>query len=412
MGSQRGRTVWRGRAWWAVQDAALALVLAIAGVAEAWGVFGSALGDGSPVVSTLGVVAVSGVLALRRRLPRLLPAVFLLWLGIGVFTLGTMQAMFWGQVVPFMLALYSAARHGRGRSPWLGAGAAAATLLFGDLFMPALQGIDEILFHWSVCVLAFAVGWGLRVSESRAVTAALRASLAEREAREHSEAAVASERSRIARELHDILAHSVGVMVVQAGAAQAVVDDDPDQARQALAAIRAAGTSSLHEVRRVVALLRDSDAPDGLAPQPGMAGIEALVCETRATGLEVDLEVSGTPDDIPPGLALAAFRIVQESLTNVRKHSDGGRARVTVRCDAETLSIDVHDNGSGRQRATGIGEARAEVDGAAPGASSARASGHGLIGMRERAELYGGRLEAGMVPDGFRVRAVIPRDSA
>ncbi|WP_188744100.1 sensor histidine kinase [Agromyces bauzanensis] len=331
----------RRRFWHGVQDAALALALAAAGIAEAFGFVESVMGDGSPVVSSFGIVLAAGLLSQRRLHTWLLPGVFAVWLAMGVLTLGQMQSLFWGQLVPFIVALYSLARHGRGRLPWIGAGAAAVALLFADFFLPVLQSVDEIAFHWTVCVIAFAAGWGLRTSEARAVAAAMRANAAETESREQARAAVAEERTRIARELHDVLAHSVSVMVVQAGAAEQVVDDDPEYVRRALAAIRVAGANSLDEVRRVVSLLRESDAADGLAPQPGITAIGELVAAAEATGLEVDFEVSGTPHDVPPGLGLTAYRIVQEALTNVRKHSDARRARVAVRCGAG----DAHDRG-------------------------------------------------------------------
>ena len=381
----------RRRFWHGVQDAALALALAGAGIAEAFGLVESVIGDGSPIVSTVGIVIAAGLLSQRRLRTWLLPGVFLVWLLIGILALGQLQALFWGQIVPFMVALYSLARHGRGRVPWIGAGGAAVVLLFADFFLPALQGVDEIVFHWTVCIVAFAVGWGLRSSEARAVSAAIRASAAETDAREHARAAVAEERTRIARELHDILAHSVSVMVVQAGAAEQVVDDDPEYVRGALAAIRSAGTSSLDEVRRVVSLLRETGAPDGLAPQPGLAAIGELVAAAQSTGLHVEFELSGDAE-VQPGLGLTAYRIVQEALTNVRKHSDARRARVTVHCAPESLRVEVHDDGTVR--------------------GPAGSGGHGLIGMRERAALYGGRLDAGAAEDGFRVRAVIPRVAA
>ena len=396
----------RRRFWHGVQDAALALALAAAGIAEAFGLIESVMGEGSPVVSTIGIVLGAGLLSQRRSHTWLLPGLFVVWLVIGVLTLGHMQSLFWGQLVPFVVALYSLARHGRGRLPWIGAGAAAVALVLADVFLPVLQGVGEIAFHWTVCAIAFAAGWGLRTSEARAVAAAIRANAAETESREQARAAVAEERTRIARELHDILAHSVSVMVVQAGAAEQVVDDDPEYVRRALAAIRVAGTSSLDEVRRVVSLLRESDAADGLAPQPGIASIGDLVAAAEATGLEVDFEMSGAPHEVPPGLGLTAYRIVQEALTNVRKHSDARRARVAVRCEPETLTIEVDDDGTA-DAAGGVTRARA-----AAGHADGGHSGHGLIGMRERTALYGGRLEAAASVDGFRVRAVIPRAAA
>jgi signal transduction histidine kinase len=199
--------------------------------------------------------------------------------------------------------------------------------------------------------------------------------------------AIADERSRIARELHDIVAHAVSVMVVQAGAAEQVVDDDPAFARQALASIRSTGADALGEMRRVVAMLRDdSDGP--LRPQPGLDGLSALAEEARQAGLDVSVTVQGKPHLLPAGLELAAFRIVQEALTNVRRHSGASAAAVTLDYTDAAVVVQVRDDGSGGHEST---------------------EGHGLIGMRERAALYGGRLET--VPSagqGFTVRAELP----
>lgn len=382
----------RRRFWHGLQDALLAAALAALGVAELWVPFASVYGEGSPVVSTLGVLASAALLTRRRSHPALSIGVFVVWLVIGVLTLGQVHALFFGQVVPFMVALYSLARHGRGRLPVVGAVVGALTLLFADLTLPQLQGVDEIVFHWTVCAVAFAVGWGLRSSEDRAVAAAVRANEAAAEAREHARIAVAEERARIARELHDVLAHSVSLMVVQAGAAEQVVDDDPEYVRRALETIRSTGTESLDEVRRVVSILRESGEEAGLEPQPGMGELPRLVESSRAQGLDVGLAIDGDPAQVPPGLGLAAFRIVQESLTNIRKHSEATSAEVAVRVAPERLEVEVRDQGP-RRRESG-------------------AAGHGLIGMRERAAVYGGALEAGPAGSGFAVRAVIPRAEA
>lgn len=380
--------------WVVAQDAAVALAVLILGLAELWVPFESVYGDGSPIVSTIGVVLSAAALALRRIRTEACIGVFVIWLAIGIATLGHMQALFFGQVVPFMIALYSLARHGRGRVPWIGAAVAAVTLLFGDIFLEALQGLDEIVFHWAVCIIAFAVGWGLRASEQRAVTAAVRLSALEYESREQAAAAVAAERVRIARELHDILAHSVSVMVVQAGAAEQVVDDDPAFVRRALASIRSTGAASLDEMRRVVAMLRDPDDAVRLDPQPGLAGLRGLVEASEANGLRTRLDTEGDLGAVSAGLGLAVYRIVQESLTNVRKHSDASEVRVVVRATPDLVEVDVSDDGP---RKTGPDSAH---------------RGHGLIGMQERAALYGGEVTAGRTGSGFRVTAVLPMATA
>ncbi|WP_179206739.1 sensor histidine kinase [Microbacterium esteraromaticum] len=378
----------RRRLWIAVQDAVLALAVVALGLAELRVPFASVNGDGDPVLSAIGVILVGLLLAVRRRWVPASIGVFLIWLAIGIVSLGAMHALFFGQVLPFMIALYSLARHGQGRTPWIGAGVAAVTLIFGDIFIDALHGIEQLIFHWTVFAIAFVIGWGLRASEHRAVTAAVRLNALEQESREETTAAVAAERSRIARELHDILAHSVSVMVVQAGAAEQVVEDDPVFVRRALQSIRATGTTSLEEVRRVVAMLRDPDDDVSTDPQPGIHGLQGLVDASANEHLRTRLDLAGEITAVPAGLSLAVYRIVQESLTNVRKHSAATRADVRVRITAEGIEVDVTDNGTRTARSDRVG--------------------HGLIGMQERTALYGGTLIAGRMDSGYRVSARLP----
>lgn len=373
-----------------VQDVALAVAVISLGLIEVWSPLESAQGDGSPVISSIGIVLAGLALIPRRTHPWVVLGVFAVWLAIGILTLAHMQALFFGQIVPFMIALYSAARHGRGRLPWLAAVAAAVVLVFADLFIPLLQEWDEILFHWGVCALAFAIGWGLRRSEERAVAAAIEAREIATASDERAAAAVRDERARIARELHDVLAHSVSVMVVQAGAAEQVLDVDPERSKQAMAAIRETGNNSLDEVHRLVTLLREDDAGDR-KPQPGLAAIGQLVESAQVPGFDVRLTIDGDPASVPPGMGLAAYRIVQESLTNTRKHSDATTAEVTVAVEADGVHIDVLDDGS-----------PLSTDGE---------DGHGLIGMRERVALYDGTLDASPTPRGFRVRAMLKRST-
>lgn len=380
----------RRRAWRLTQDVALAAAVIALGLIEVWAPLESAHGDGSPIVSSVGIVLAGLALMPRRTHPWAVLGVFAVWLAIGVLTLAHMQALFWGQIVPFMIALYSAARHGRGRVPWLAAMAAAVTLLFADLFIPLLQDWDEILFHWGVCTLAFAIGWGLRRSEERAIAAAIEAREIAIASDDRAAAAVRDERARIARELHDVLAHSVSVMVVQAGAAEQVLDADPERSRQAMAAIRETGNNSLDEVNRLVTLLREDDEGD-LRPQPGLAAIGELVETAHVPGFDVRLTIDGDPASVPPGMGLAAYRIVQESLTNTRKHSNATTAEVTVAVLPDGVHIDVVDDGSPM--------------------SAGRMDGHGLIGMRERVALYDGTLDASSTPRGFRVRAILKRST-
>jgi signal transduction histidine kinase len=209
---------------------------------------------------------------------------------------------------------------------------------------------------------------------------------AEREAQ--ARAAVAAERESIARELHDSVAHSLAMIALQAGGAQDVLDSDPARARDALASMERAAREGLVEMRRLLSLTgEDEDA--SLVPQPGLARVDALVEEARRAGLDVDLDETGEPRTLPASLDLAAFRVVQESLTNAAKHVGRCRARVSLRWRPDSLEVEVTNDGV---------TATAGTDGA----------GRGLVGMRERVRLVGGRLETGATTAGYRVAAWFP----
>jgi signal transduction histidine kinase len=240
-------------------------------------------------------------------------------------------------------------------------------------------------------LIAWAVGDSMRLR--RAYYAALedRAARLERERDAQAQIAAATERARIARELHDVVAHHVSVMVVQADGASYTLDAQPERARQALGTIAGTGRQALAEMRRLLGVLRSDRDQAARAPLPGVGQLSELLDQSRAAGLAVGFTVEGVPRPLPGGAALAAYRVVQESLTNVRKH--GGRhakAQVTLRYWEDALSLTITDDGRG---------AAAASDG----------GGHGLTGMRERIALYGGTLTAGPRPDGgFEVSAVLP----
>lgn len=209
--------------------------------------------------------------------------------------------------------------------------------------------------------------------------------------------AVDSERARIARELHDVVTHNVSVMVIQAGAARKVMDAAPDRAREALLAVEAGGRTAMAELRHVMGLLTmTGDGPDpagtaDLAPQPGLGQLAALTDRIRDTGVPVELTVTGTPAPLPAGADLAAYRVVQEALTNTVKHAAGALVQVTVGYTPGAVHVEVADTGG------------------TPAAPAGSGDGRGLIGLRERLAVYGGSLQAGRRPTGgYRVRAVIP----
>ncbi|MFI6941521.1 sensor histidine kinase [Streptomyces sp. NPDC050418] len=238
--------------------------------------------------------------------------------------------------------------------------------------------------------------WKLRTAETQDRMAAL-----EKEQAEALRRAAAQERARIARELHDVVTHNVSMMTIQAGAARKVMDRTPDQAREALLAVEAAGRAALTELRHTMGLLTMESEPgesapgDGtppeLAPQPDLDRLDALVDRVRNSGVPVTLTTTGTPRDVPPGIGLAAYRVVQEALTNTVKHASGASARVTVAYDEEALRLEITDTGG------------------TPAPSAASGNGHGLLGLRERLALYGGTLRAGRrLTGGYRVTAEVP----
>ena len=369
-------------------DLGFAAVVTAVGVAEVWVPFSSRQGEGSAVVVTVCTMIAGLALVHRRRWP-LASGLLVLWSWPAVFTAVPLPVLFFGQFVPMAIALFSMARYGSGRVPFVGADAGAATLLYFDLFVEVLQAPGEIVFHWGVFAIVWSFGWALRRFEERARESTRRAVEAEVSAARRAMTAVLEERTRIARELHDIVAHSVSLMVVQAGAAEQVVDDDPDLARRSLGSIRRTGTEALAEMRRVVEVLRDDGAPPGLSPQPGLAAVPDLIEEARASGLAAALHVDGDPRDLPPGLDLTAYRIVQEALTNVRRHARATEVRVGVEFADDELRIEVRDDGVGSNGSVDRG-------------------GHGLAGMRERAALYGGSVDLGSTAPGFVVRAALP----
>jgi signal transduction histidine kinase len=283
------------------------------------------------------------------------------------------------------------ARHASARGASYGAGFLAVGVLGVTAFAPGQRTPGSLAFDIGGLGLAWLAGRALSVLEHRAAESRRRAVESEVAAATLAVSAVLDERTRIARELHDIVAHAVSLIVVQAGAAEAEVEDNPEFTRRALEAIRTTGTGALAEMRRMVSMLRDADEPDLLSPQPGVDGIPELVARSRDGGLDATLTVDGTAGPLPTGLDLAVYRIVQEALSNVRRHAAASRAEVRLTYHPDRLCLEIRDDGIG----TTVGPA-------SPG-------GHGLVGMRERAAMYGGRLETTGAPGaGFTVSAVLP----
>jgi signal transduction histidine kinase len=322
-------------------------------------------------------------LAWRRAAP--LAAGAAVSLGFAAQTILAGDAPVVGGLIAAILITYSVAAYTEGRDVWLGAAFVTIGVVLSALWDEDKRSLGDTLGNLLIFGVIFALGRVVRARQERADT--LEVSVREHE--ERARRAVAEERARIARELHDVIAHNVSAMVLQAGAARQVLDTDPARVRDPLLSIEHSGREAIAEMRRLLGILRENGGALSLAPQPGVDRLDELAEQARAAGLTVDLRVEGDPTALPTGLALTAYRVVQEALTNAMKHAGPAHVDVSVQHDARELVIDVADDGRGAHRGF--------------------AGGLGLIGMRERVSVYGGRLEAGPRPEGgFRVSARLP----
>ncbi|MFL5895015.1 MAG: sensor histidine kinase [Thermoleophilaceae bacterium] len=342
---------------------------------------------GSELVAALVTAVATLALALRRRAPLACACVVAAAAAVPEL-FGTLTIQLWGDFVPLLIAAYSVTRHGSQRTAAIGTGVLAAALLVVELRVPVVGTTANIPFTWIPFLASCAAGRVLQTREQRHADVSDQARRLATERDEKVREAIAEERARIARELHDIVAHSVSVMVVQAGAAEDLLDRDPQRARPPLLSIQESGRQAVADLSRMLGLLRSEDAALARAPQPRTAQLGELLAQMEKVGLPVSLTTEGTPRDLTPGVELAGFRIVQEALTNTLKHAGPATAAVRLRYADDALEIEVVDDGRGGR-----------VNG----------RGHGLIGMRERVTLYGGTLDAGPRPDGgFAVRARLP----
>jgi signal transduction histidine kinase len=369
-------------------DVLVALPFLVVGQLTAWGVVadgGTGFQGSHPVNAALAVLF-DGLVVLRRRAP-LVALALMLPVGIAQTTYVEASAFFSG-FVPVVLLVCSAAMRAPRRwslaaTLWALGGLIAIIAIAPDLTMT-----NELPFSGPIVVLAWALGRYLRARDQRAHRAeAQAATLAAASTR-----VLEEERARIARELHDVIAHSVSVMVVQAGAARTLLTDDTEAARAALFAVERSGRQALEEMRRLLGMLRRDQREAELLPQPSLDAAHILIDQVRATGLPVALDIEGSPQPLSPGVDLSAYRILQEALTNTVKHANASSASVRLRFSPTAVEVEVEDNGRGRSP---------NVNG-----------GHGLIGMRERVELYGGEIETGpREGGGFRVRARLPLEA-
>ena len=247
----------------------------------------------------------------------------------------------------------------------------------------------DFIFIPVLFATAWLAGFALRERAAQAEAAEERATQAEREREAAARIAVAEERARIARELHDIVAHAVSVMVLQVGAVRHKLPQTLEEDRDALTGVEQAGRTALAEMRRLLGAMRRDGEDLELTPQPGLGSLDSLLEEVGRAGLPVQLHVDGDPFPLPRGIDLSAYRIVQEGLTNVLKHARASHADVTVRYASDELQIEVHDDGEGRSTDDGVG--------------------HGLVGVRERVKIYGGEMSAGTATGGgFILSARLP----
>jgi signal transduction histidine kinase len=337
-----------------------------------------------PIAAVVVFAVASAALCWRRRAP-------LVVLGVAVLawavTLGSDYNDLGGVAI---VALYSAGRHAP-ESRWVHVGVAAAIAVDTVDVLTDAAPWGEGVFGGVVLFVAWYVGRRLRLREERA------AQLLREQAAE-ARRIVIEERTRIARELHDVVAHRVSLMTVQAGAAKAVAAQDLEGALQAMGAVEEAGRQALDELRHLLGVLRPEAGLHGLGPQPGLADLPRLVEQVRGAGLDVALATDGAPAELPARVDLFAYRIVQEALTNVLKHAGpGARAQVRLGADRRGIVIEVLDDGHGGAVPP------------VPGLAQAGPRGHGIVGMRERALLLGGTLDARPDPaGGFRVVAHLP----
>ncbi|HSC91886.1 MAG TPA: sensor histidine kinase [Gaiellaceae bacterium] len=364
---------------------ALALALLVAMQVEIW----AAPLAGSRATLSVCAVFASVPLLLRRRAPLVAPlAVFA---ALAVTSLLEAQGLYDSTFFFFgaLLAAWVVGESNPNRQGVVGLVAAEATVVFVTRRFP-----DEGAGDYFWVSLFFAAAWlagftvGHRAQQAR--EAEERLALADARRRADAALAVADERARIARELHDVVAHSISVMTVQAAGVRRLLREDQQREREALQTVEETGREALTEMRRLLGILRGANQPADLAPQPGLARLEALVQQARDAGLPVELSVEGEPYPVAAGLDLSAYRVVQEALTNVIKHAGPARATVVVRYEPDAIALEIANDGRGN----GEGEGARQ----------------GLAGMRERVAFYGGTLEAGSVDGGrgYAVRARIP----
>lgn len=305
-------------------------------------------------------------------------------------------------LVPMLLVLYSVAAHAERPRALLGLAVGFVAFTVAEVREPEVVTAGDLVivdasFFVTLGGGVWLVGRYVRARRLDVERSEDRAERLEREQAERTRAALAAERGRIARELHDVIAHSVSLMGVQAGAIERVLERDPERAREALRSIQVTARESVGELGRLLGVLREGGLPSALAPQPGLDALEALIEDSNSAGLSVELKVEGEKRPLPPGVELSAYRVVQEALTNVRKHSPDAHAQVRLAYSRHDLQLSVEND----PPPAGDASCGPQLAG----------SGQGIVGMRERVALYSGSLEARPRADGgFCVHARLPHE--
>jgi signal transduction histidine kinase len=376
----------RAYAWlFRYRDRVFAGVLAVGLVTEVW----VASYAEHRLASTAAALLATLPLAVRRRYP--IPVFVLVLVGTGALSslspdFDENSGIFF---IAFVFNLYSLGANTYGRQAWVATALVIPCITWflfhdGDSFHPG-----DVAFALFVIGGPYAAGVGLRLRRDREQRLTRRTVELELERDARARAAVAEERRRIARELHDVVAHAISVTVVQARGGRRVLDVDVEQARTAFDSIERTGEQALGEMRRLLGMLREEDPNAGRAPQPSLARLDALAEDLRSSGLPVEVAVDGETVELAPGVDLAAYRIVQEALTNTLKHAGPAIAHVHVHYCGDAVELTVEDDGAGTGKGNG--------------------TGNGLVGIRERVAVVGGTLEAGALPEGgFRIHARLP----
>lgn len=374
------------RRWWS--DLGLAAVLTTAAQAQ--------IRTGHldhPLAAALTTGALTGGLALRRRFPVVVGGMALTILSLHLLVVGDVESASLAVLIAIMVATFSLGAYGAPREA-VSVGLAGLVSLAAVAVVKS-KPVGDLLFVAVIMFTPWLAGLELHRRGRRLTQLERHAADLDQQAEQRARAAVGEERTRIARELHDVVAHAMSVIVVQAGAERHVLPDEQAATRAVLETIERTGRQALGEMRRLLGMMRSEDNELALAPQPSLDHLPDLCEQVRAAGLPVELEVSGAVGPIPPGIDVSAYRIVQEALTNALKHAGPARARVRVCYQPQHLAIEIDDDGRGAHGA-------------------AHDVGHGLVGMRERVTVYGGELEAGNRSEGsgYAIRVRLPFNQA